>query len=77
MPLSDGVLVALINSIALIWVGAMQYRQRSTKTTRARQEAMEEGMKAILKGELAVIHRTCVESADPPPIPQSVMDEAD
>lgn len=77
IDLTDTVVVALINSIALIWVGWMQYRQRTTKTSRAKAEAMEEGMRAILKSELLAIHRAYVEAPNPPPIPVDVMDQAD
>ncbi|RBP98451.1 hypothetical protein CRD60_00880 [Bifidobacterium aemilianum] len=75
--MTEGVLVALINAAALIWVGVMQYRQRATKTTRAKAQAMEAGMRAILKSELLAIHRVYVQAPSPPPIPVEVMDQAD
>ncbi len=82
IDLSDAIIVALINSAALIWVGWLQYRQnkelkaqRQTQAQDDRQKAMEQGMRALMKGELVAIHERFVQAGRPMPV--EIKDEAD
>ena len=82
IDLSDAIIVAIINSVALIWVGWLQSRQgkelkahRQTQAQDDRQSAMEQGMRALMKSQLLAIHERYVQHGEP--MPMEVKDEAD